>query len=72
MKLKQARNAADREVGPTLKRPYEHRLVLDRIKRLLAAGAKSSLWSLTHLCQFDILLASAQSDKFEEQQGGAQ
>jgi hypothetical protein len=39
------RNAADLcEVGPTLKRPYEHKLVLDRIKRLLnrsgAAGRK--------------------------------
>src|ERR1700737_2505832 len=26
--------------GPMLKRPYEHRLVLDRIKRLLAARAQ--------------------------------
>ena len=31
------------------------------------APQKSSLWSLTHLCQFDILLASAQPDNFEEQ-----
>ena len=28
------------EVGPMLKRPYEHRLVLDRIKRLVAARAQ--------------------------------
>jgi hypothetical protein len=28
------------EVGPTLKRPYDHKLVLDRIKRLLAARAQ--------------------------------
>jgi CheY-like chemotaxis protein len=34
------RNAAELcEVGPTLKRPYDHKLVLDRIKRLLAARA---------------------------------
>jgi hypothetical protein len=34
-------NAAELcEVGPMLKRPYEHRLVLDRIKRLLAARAQ--------------------------------
>lgn len=26
--------------GPTLKRPYEHKLVLDRIKRLLVARAQ--------------------------------
>jgi hypothetical protein len=26
--------------GPMLKRPYEHRLVLDRIKRLLVARAQ--------------------------------
>jgi response regulator RpfG family c-di-GMP phosphodiesterase len=35
------RNAAELcEVGPTLKRPYDHKLVLDRIKRLLAARAQ--------------------------------
>ena len=35
------RNAAELcEVGPTLKRPYDHRLVLDRIKRLLVARAQ--------------------------------
>jgi response regulator RpfG family c-di-GMP phosphodiesterase len=35
------RNAAELcEVGPTLKRPYGHKLVLDRIKRLLAARAQ--------------------------------
>jgi response regulator RpfG family c-di-GMP phosphodiesterase len=35
------RNAAKLcEVGPTLKRPYDHKLVLDRIKRLLAARAQ--------------------------------
>ena len=35
------RNAAELcEVGPTLKRPYNHKLVLDRIKRLLAARAQ--------------------------------
>jgi response regulator RpfG family c-di-GMP phosphodiesterase len=35
------RNAAELcEVGPMLKRPYEHRLVLDRIKRLLVARAQ--------------------------------
>jgi response regulator RpfG family c-di-GMP phosphodiesterase len=35
------RNAAELcEVGPTLKRPYAHRLVLDRIKRVLAARAQ--------------------------------
>jgi response regulator RpfG family c-di-GMP phosphodiesterase len=35
------RNAADLcEVGPTLKRPYGHRVVLDRMKRLLAARAQ--------------------------------
>jgi hypothetical protein len=33
---------------------------------------KSSLWSLTHLCQFDILLAVGSARQFEEQQGGAQ
>src|ERR1700738_4515997 len=34
-------NAAELcEVGPTLKRPYGHKLVLDRIKRLLAARAQ--------------------------------
>jgi hypothetical protein len=26
--------------GPTLKRPYDHKIVLDRIKRLLAARAQ--------------------------------
>src|SRR3984893_17796976 len=32
------RNAAELcEIGPTLKRPYDHKLVLDRIKPLLAA-----------------------------------
>jgi response regulator RpfG family c-di-GMP phosphodiesterase len=37
------RNAAELcEVGPTLKRPYDHKLVLDRIKRLLAARAQQS------------------------------
>jgi hypothetical protein len=36
--------------------------------RLIGSSiAKSSLWSLTHLCQFDILLASAQPDNFEEE-----
>jgi hypothetical protein len=35
------RNAAELcEVGPTLKRPYDHKLVLERIKRLLAARAQ--------------------------------
>ena len=35
------RNAAELcEVGPTLKRPYDHKLVLVRIKRLLAARAQ--------------------------------
>ena len=35
------RNAAELcEIGPTLKRPYDHKLVLDRIKRLLAARAQ--------------------------------
>jgi response regulator RpfG family c-di-GMP phosphodiesterase len=35
------RNAAELcEVGRTLKRPYDHKLVLDRIKRLLAARAQ--------------------------------
>jgi response regulator RpfG family c-di-GMP phosphodiesterase len=35
------RNAAELcEVGPTLKRPYDHKLVLDRVKRLLAARAQ--------------------------------
>src|SRR3984893_5500690 len=35
------RNAAELcEVGPTLKRPYDHKLVLDRIKRLPAARAQ--------------------------------
>jgi response regulator RpfG family c-di-GMP phosphodiesterase len=35
------RNAVELcEVGPTLKRPYDHKLVLDRIKRLLAARAQ--------------------------------
>jgi response regulator RpfG family c-di-GMP phosphodiesterase len=35
------RNAAELcEVGPTQKRPYDHKLVLDRIKRLLAARAQ--------------------------------
>jgi len=35
------RNAAElSEVGPTLKRPYAHKVVLDRIKRLLAARAQ--------------------------------
>ena len=28
------------EISPTLKRPYDHKLVLDRIKRLLAARAQ--------------------------------
>jgi response regulator RpfG family c-di-GMP phosphodiesterase len=33
------RNAAELcEIGPTLKRPYDHTVVLDRIKRLLALG----------------------------------
>src|SRR3984893_16300273 len=37
------RNAAELcEVGPTLKRPYDHKLVLDRIKRLLSARAQQS------------------------------
>jgi hypothetical protein len=37
------RNAAELcEVGATLKRPYEHKLVLNRIKRLLAARARQS------------------------------
>jgi hypothetical protein len=32
------RNAAELcEIGPTLKSPYDHKVVLDRIKRLLAA-----------------------------------
>jgi CheY-like chemotaxis protein len=36
------RNAAELcEVGPTLKRPYDHKRVLHRIKRLLAARARS-------------------------------
>jgi hypothetical protein len=35
------RNAAELcEVGPTLNRPYDHKFVLDRIKRLLAARAQ--------------------------------
>src|ERR1700694_1854005 len=35
------RNAAELcEVGPTLKSPYNHKLVLDRIKRLLPARAE--------------------------------
>jgi response regulator RpfG family c-di-GMP phosphodiesterase len=35
------RNAAELcEVGPTLKRPYDHKRVLHRIKRLLAARAQ--------------------------------
>jgi response regulator RpfG family c-di-GMP phosphodiesterase len=35
------RNAAELcEIGPTLKRPYDHKLVLERIKRLLAARAQ--------------------------------
>jgi response regulator RpfG family c-di-GMP phosphodiesterase len=35
------RNAAELcEVGPTLKRPYDHKHVLHRIKRLLAARAQ--------------------------------
>ena len=35
------RNTAELcEVGPTLKRPYGHRVMLDRIKRLLAARAQ--------------------------------
>jgi response regulator RpfG family c-di-GMP phosphodiesterase len=35
------RNAAELcEIGPTLKRPYDHKLVLVRIKRLLAARAQ--------------------------------
>jgi DNA-binding NtrC family response regulator len=35
------RNAAELcEVGPTLKRPYDHKVVLDRIKRLIAARAQ--------------------------------
>jgi CheY-like chemotaxis protein len=34
-------NAAEQcEVGPTLKRPYDHKRVLHRIKRLLAARAQ--------------------------------
>jgi hypothetical protein len=37
------RNAAELcEVGPTLKRPYDHKRVLHRIKRLLAARAEQS------------------------------
>jgi hypothetical protein len=39
--MRVGRNAAELcEVGPTLKRPYDHKLVLDRIKRLLAARAQ--------------------------------
>jgi DNA-binding response OmpR family regulator len=35
------RNAAELcEIGPTLKRPYDHKVMLDRIKRLLAARAQ--------------------------------
>ena len=35
------KNAAElSRAGPMLKRPYEHRLVLDRIKRLLVARAQ--------------------------------
>jgi response regulator RpfG family c-di-GMP phosphodiesterase len=35
------RNAAELcEIGPTLKRPYDHKLVRDRMKRLLAARAQ--------------------------------
>jgi response regulator RpfG family c-di-GMP phosphodiesterase len=35
------RNAAELcEVGPMLKKPFEHKLVLDRIKRLLVARAQ--------------------------------
>jgi response regulator RpfG family c-di-GMP phosphodiesterase len=35
------RNATELcEVGATLRRPYDHKLVLDRIKRLLAARAQ--------------------------------
>jgi hypothetical protein len=35
------RNAAELcEVGPRVKRPYDHKLVLVRIKRLLAARAQ--------------------------------
>ena len=34
-------NAAELgEAGPLLKKPYEHKLVLDRMKRLLAARAQ--------------------------------
>jgi hypothetical protein len=37
------RNAAELcELGPTLKRPYDHKRVLYRIKRLLAARADQS------------------------------
>jgi response regulator RpfG family c-di-GMP phosphodiesterase len=37
------RNAAELcEIGPTLKRPYDHKRVLHRIKRLLAARAEQS------------------------------
>jgi hypothetical protein len=38
---RRVRNAAELcEVGPMLKRPYDHKLVLDRITRLLAARAQ--------------------------------
>jgi response regulator RpfG family c-di-GMP phosphodiesterase len=37
------RNAAELcEIGPTLKRPYDHKRVLHRIKRLLAARTQQS------------------------------
>ena len=38
------RNAAELcEVGPTLKRPYDHTVVLDRIKRLIARAQRGGM-----------------------------
>jgi hypothetical protein len=41
---RKVQNAAELcEVGPTLKRPYDHKRVLHRIKRLLAARAQQQV-----------------------------